>query len=214
MGTLLLHDSGTRPYWSRLGELIESEGLMTRTSFNEKYAEWRTRRDESGDWREVTLAARLTEVIPALSGQQRRVGMLVDGYMRDFETRTEPCQGVQAMLEAWTIAVPLAVVSNFFVAGFPRRLLNRHGLDRYFEFVLDSAEFGYRKPSPKLFGEALRLASIPPGGVTEVVFVGDDWAADIEGPNQLGMQSVLYSKCESPHRNVAVIRNWREFRPW
>ena len=107
----------------------------------------------------------------------------------------------------------MGVVSNFFVPKYPERLLERHGLLGHLDFVLDSAQVGYRKPAREIYLAALERGGIAEKDAAQVIFVGDDWIADIEGPRQLGMTPVHYSRSESSDDSVRVIHSWSEFRP-
>ena len=50
-----------------------------------------------------------------------------------------------------------------------------------------SGEFGWRKPSPKIFNAALTELAVKP---EYAVMVGDSFEADIIGANNLGMKTV------------------------
>ena len=108
MGTLLRHRE-SRPYWYRLGELAEAEGIISSAKFNELYAAWRNQRGPRGT-REVTLKERLTRVAPLLSDQLDVLDGLVDTFMEEYETETELSDGVEAMFEAWAGTVRMGVV--------------------------------------------------------------------------------------------------------
>ena len=82
------------------------------------------------------------------------------------------------------------VISNIGWSG--NALQNRIGrlLPRnQFEFVIASSEYGLRKPSPYLFGLALRKAGLPPDCVW---FCGDNPQKDIEGAARIGIFPVWY----------------------
>ncbi|XP_023247922.1 rhythmically expressed gene 2 protein-like, partial [Copidosoma floridanum] len=89
----------------------------------------------------------------------------------------------------------LGVVSNF-----DERLgivLDSTGLRSYFAFVLTSYGFGIQKPSPAIFQEALRLASL---GLSreirpeEAVHVGDRLDNDFLGARGAGWNAVLIDR--------------------
>ena len=65
------------------------------------------------------------------------------------------------------------------------------GIGSRFEGVLTSARVGYRKPHPRLFAAAVRLAGIAPG---EMLFVGDNLEHDVTGPLAFGMRAVLLDR--------------------
>lgn len=57
--------------------------------------------------------------------------------------------------------------------------------------TLTSARVGYRKPHPRIFEAALRLAGCEAG---EALYVGDNIAHDIEGARAVGMHAVLIDR--------------------
>ncbi|ULG84153.1 HAD-IA family hydrolase [Leptospira interrogans] len=62
---------------------------------------------------------------------------------------------------------------------------------RIFEYlnpVIVSAEFGYEKPSPKIFEEAMRLVELSGDCL---VYCGDKYELDIKIPKSLGWRSYL-----------------------
>lgn len=54
--------------------------------------------------------------------------------------------------------------------------------------VIVSAEFGYEKPSPKIFEEAMRLVGLSGDCL---VYCGDKYELDIKIPKSLGWRSYL-----------------------
>ena len=56
------------------------------------------------------------------------------------------------------------------------------GLADSFDVVVSSAWAGARKPHPRIFRHTLSLLGLDP---TEVVFVGDTWGPDVEGPRRV-----------------------------
>jgi putative hydrolase of the HAD superfamily len=79
----------------------------------------------------------------------------------------------------------MAVVSNFFVAGLPLEFLRSFGLAGFFEFVIDSASLGFRKPGARIFEAALERAGT---AADQVTFIGDRLDLDIIPAHALGMR--------------------------
>ncbi|KAL1777471.1 haloacid dehalogenase-like hydrolase domain-containing protein 3 [Sigmodon hispidus] len=80
----------------------------------------------------------------------------------------------------------LAVISNF-----DRRLediLTGLGLRDHFDFVLTSEAVGCPKPDPRIFREALQLASVE---AAVAAHVGDSYLCDYQGARAVGMHSFL-----------------------
>jgi HAD superfamily hydrolase (TIGR01509 family) len=80
----------------------------------------------------------------------------------------------------------LVVVSNS--EGNLEAMMERVGLKRRMEAVLDSTVFGVAKPDPRIYLEALRIAGVSP---QDAVMVGDSVPADVEGPRKLGIAAAL-----------------------
>lgn len=80
----------------------------------------------------------------------------------------------------------LAVISN--ADGRVEATLERLGLGRWAEFVLDSALVGVEKPDPRIFRLALERMGLAPA---EAVYVGDFYAVDILGARAAGMEGIL-----------------------
>lgn len=79
--------------------------------------------------------------------------------------------------------VRLGVISNF--DGRLRRILALLGISEFFEDLVISSEVGSEKPSPHIFGEAVRRFGIAPH---EALHVGDEPEADWRGARDAGLQ--------------------------
>lgn len=101
----------------------------------------------------------------------------------------------------------IGLVSNsIFPAKFHREEMKRFGIFGFFDFTIFSSEMGYRKPNPAIFLKALELASSAP---EDTIFIGDRMLEDIDGPQQIGIKSVLklvdrrdYSLDVKPFRSI------------
>lgn len=67
--------------------------------------------------------------------------------------------------------------------------LRSTGLDRFFDPVLVSGDFGYRKPDLRLFEKALELMQL---NADEVIFIGNDMYRDVYGGHAAGMKTVFF----------------------
>lgn len=83
----------------------------------------------------------------------------------------------------------LAVVSNtgFIDGHIMRGALSRLRVLGNISIQIFSNEVGYSKPSPEIFGELLSQAGV---GASEVIHIGDNKAADFDGPRAVGMDAV------------------------
>jgi HAD superfamily hydrolase (TIGR01662 family) len=85
----------------------------------------------------------------------------------------------------------LGIVSNFAIPECVLRLLEKHGLDVFFDVVVVSGAVNKRKPSPEIFQRALEKLGV---GASETVFVGDTVDADIQGAKSVGMKTIYIER--------------------
>jgi putative hydrolase of the HAD superfamily len=64
------------------------------------------------------------------------------------------------------------------------------GLLHYFNPIIVSGDYGYRKPDPRLFQKALDALQVRP---EQALFFGNDLFHDISGAQQVGMKAILVS---------------------
>jgi putative hydrolase of the HAD superfamily len=116
------------------------------------------------------LAAR---VVPALEQLHQATMMAMPG--------AGSCLG---MLKA--AGFTIAVCSNW---GWDlREDLEGTGLTVNIDVLVTSAQAGYRKPHPRIYGSTLDLAGF---AANDAVFVGDSLRTDVLGPEKAGIRSVL-----------------------
>jgi putative hydrolase of the HAD superfamily len=81
------------------------------------------------------------------------------------------------------------------------QLVDKFGIEPYFDFILTSAACGVRKPHPRIFELALAHWNIP---AQEVAMVGDRLDADVLGANNAGMFSIwITRRTRIPDRLIA-----------
>jgi putative hydrolase of the HAD superfamily len=71
------------------------------------------------------------------------------------------------------------------------------GLNRFFDCIVLSTQFGFRKPDPRLFTIACALVDIPPA---DAVYIGNDPETDVKGAKQIGMRAILLDRNLSRNR--------------
>lgn len=103
----------------------------------------------------------------------------------------------------------LAVVSN--ADGRVEAVLERVGLWRRFEFVLDSAVAGVEKPDPAIFLRAAERLGLEPSAC---LYVGDLLPVDYEGARAAGMQALLLDPLGVHADPIPTIRTLAELPGW
>jgi putative hydrolase of the HAD superfamily len=130
----------------------------------------------------------------------------LDTYHRVHNLWEEVPADVPQALERLRRRFRLGVVSN--ANGTVRAKLERVGLARFFELIVDSHEEGVEKPDPRIFHIALTRMGISPA---ETAYVGDLFHVDVVGAVAAGLTPYLLD----PHdlhaaRPVTRIRSLEE----
>jgi putative hydrolase of the HAD superfamily len=79
--------------------------------------------------------------------------------------------------------------------------LHAVGLLDYFNPVIVSGDFGYRKPDRRLFEKALSGLKLQP---SEVLFIGNDMFHDVFGAQQLGIKTVFFKSNQGTQEKEGV----------
>jgi putative hydrolase of the HAD superfamily len=97
---------------------------------------------------------------------------------------------VRPLLEALRgRGIKLGVISNW--TGDLEIVLESVALHSSFDFVIDSAHYGYEKPHPEIFNEALRRARVE---AHHALHVGDSPGHDVEGALAAGLRAALLDR--------------------
>ncbi len=129
--------------------------------------------------------------------------------------RFEPVEGVVDVLERLaSYRVRMGVLSNSAFSGqVLKEELEKHDLARFFSFIHSSADFGLRKPNPRLIGLAVKKLGLE---AKDVWFVGDKVDIDVAGGRNAGLYPVWYNPKREPlpdGYSCAEISHWSEFLP-
>jgi putative hydrolase of the HAD superfamily len=100
-------------------------------------------------------------------------------------TAMEP-EAAEALVLAREAGLRAAVISNS--NGSVADILERLGLARHLDFVIDSSHVGVEKPDPRIFRIALDRAGLDPH---EAAYVGDLYTIDVLGSRAAGLHSIL-----------------------
>jgi putative hydrolase of the HAD superfamily len=95
---------------------------------------------------------------------------------------------VREVLDVLRERYPLALVTDA-QSAYVRGELHRVGLLGYFDPIIVSGDYGYRKPDRRLFQIALDRVGVP---AENAVYVGNDMHRDIFGAREAGMKTVMF----------------------
>ena len=96
------------------------------------------------------------------------------------------------VLERLARRYKLCIVSDAIVSpgSCLRRLLENHGLAKFFNGFAFSDEVGHSKPHRSMFESAAGQLG---GEISEMLHIGDRDHNDVKGPQQLGMKAILFT---------------------
>jgi len=98
--------------------------------------------------------------------------------------------GVREVIPELARHYRLGIVSNYPCAPIVARTMERFGLRDYFSAIVVSGEWGWTKPHPGIYREALRRMEVPH---ERALFVGDDLVNDVKGPKAVGMRAAWFA---------------------
>jgi putative hydrolase of the HAD superfamily len=104
-------------------------------------------------------------------------------YDTNFYVRTLRPEVPETLARLKAMGYRLGVISNVVSLGQVPHNLRAYKLDHYFEVVVTSSSFGFRKPSPRIFWEAARQLDLPPSACA---YVGDTISRDVTGARRAG----------------------------
>lgn len=141
---------------------------------------------------EVTNAIWLSEAVNQLNCrttlQDEKICATINLFFEDYLESLKPRKNAKNVLKKLKPHFALGLVSNFTYAPVIHAGLRKLGFTEYFSSVLVSQDFGWRKPSSKVFQEMLRRLKITGD---EAVYVGDSPEEDIRGAQNAGIKTIF-----------------------
>jgi putative hydrolase of the HAD superfamily len=208
-GTLVSYAPGGASSAARCAELVSgfggspfAEPRFTR-DFDATFAIFEKRAQE--DQREFSMREMVAEFLRSTLDREPsepEVVELTDAYIAEWNAGVAYQPAVPAMVGALAGEYRLAVVSNTHEPDLVPAHIAAMGLTGCFETVLTSVDFGWRKPHPAVYAEALARLGIRP---EQAAFVGDTYDADFVGPRAAGMSAYLID----PAGRHGVPDRWR-----
>ena len=111
--------------------------------------------------------------------------------------------GAAPVLERLAKRYKLCVVSDAIVSpgSCLRRLLEDHGLAKFFSGFAFSDEVGHSKPHRSMFESAAGQLGVEIG---EMLHVGDRDHNDVKGPQRLGMKAILFTASNDVYKSTTT----------
>lgn len=145
------------------------------------------------------LPKKKTKLLPEITAELFRAASL-------FQLKLYP--DVKKTLKRLKKKYRLAAVSDG-QSLWAKAELNAVGLEDFFDPLLVSSDFGYRKPDRRLFKKALKKMELTP---EEVIFIGNDLYRDVYGANETGIKSIFFKSNQGDHTYLSAKPNRTIFR--
>jgi HAD superfamily hydrolase (TIGR01549 family) len=95
------------------------------------------------------------------------------------------------LLEALSESYTLGLLSNFDNSRSARQVIEGYGIERYFKSIIISVDTRWRKPRKEIFLMSAEEVGFPP---SDIVFIGDNYDADIVGAKSAGFDTIWIRK--------------------
>jgi putative hydrolase of the HAD superfamily len=176
-----------------------------RTESAETFAEW----DAIEVWREFlhNKASDYTRSLPTEKREQLPL-FLAELHRGIARKRLRLYPQVQETLDQLRSYYSMAIVSDAQSAyAIPE--LSAVGLLKYFDPIIISGDYGYRKPDARLFQKALDALQVRP---EQALFLGNDLYRDIFGAQQIGMKAIFVSSNQGNTSNQTISPDYTIYR--
>lgn len=165
------------------------------------YAERHPEFDAIGIFREIIKqhSTDFTRGLPAEKMLQLP-SLLAETYRAASRFRLQLYPGVEDTIWQLRLKYHLAIITDGQTAyAVPE--LNAVGLSGFFDPIIISGNFGYRKPDKRLFAAALSAMRMEP---SEVLYVGNDMYRDVYGAQNLGIKTVFFKSNQGAQEKEGV----------
>ncbi len=133
----------------------------------------------------------------------------------DHAVTYQPTDGIEDFLcYLHEKGIRSGVISNISFTGKALTdRINRLLPKNYFEMILASSEYVFRKPNPRIFQLALTKADLK---AEDVWYVGDNYKCDVLGSKEAGMLPIWYTGAidfkQDMNNDCLKIATWEELR--
>ena len=156
-------------------------------------------------WREFLRikASDSTRSLPPAKREQLPL-FLAELHRAIARKRLRPYPEVPETLNQLRLRYHLAVVSDA-QSAYALPELRAVGLLHYFNPIIVSGDYGFRKPDPRLFQKALDALKVRP---EQALFFGNDIYHDIFGAQQVGMKAIFISSNQGNRSSQTITPDY------
>ncbi|WP_034043264.1 YjjG family noncanonical pyrimidine nucleotidase [Wocania ichthyoenteri] len=166
---------------------------------------WKLYREEKID-KESLRFGRLNDTFNAINFtvEKNIINQLSEDYITHLISFNHLFENTFEILDYLKYSYNLHIITNGFREVQQDKMENA-SINHYFKTVTNSESVGVKKPNPKIFIHALKVANIP---VNQALMIGDNYEADILGAINIGMDAIFFDiKNEPIHQDIKQINN-------
>jgi putative hydrolase of the HAD superfamily len=218
-GTLvqILTEDGAEQIFRAAGHFLTYQGITLRrhelrdlyfqtmkeqtSTSPEQYPEY----DAVAIWRSIlhTHGTAFTEALPAEKREQ--IPLFLAEMCRGIaRRRLRLYPHVRETLDILRQRYPLALVTDA-QSAYARPELQKVGLLEYFDPIIVSGDYGYRKPDRRLFQHAIDAFGVP---AENTLYIGNDMHRDVFGARQAGMRTVMFNSDQGTKDYLGVVPDY------
>lgn len=173
-------------------EVDLQEFLFYYEPINLKY--WKLYREEKIDKPSLRFG-RLNDAFSAINFTVKDdvIRQLSKDYIAHLSSFNHLFENTFEILDYLKTSYSLHVITNGFREVQHKKMTNSK-INQYFKTITNSESVGVKKPNPKIFNHALKVANV---NVDQCVMIGDNYEADILGAIDVGMDAIYFA----PHNN-------------
>jgi HAD superfamily hydrolase (TIGR01549 family) len=174
--------------------LVDEGFVVAKDKFLDAYilAHEKYRKVRYEQLREVTNAVWVAEALCSLgfevSADDARVKAALNVFFKAYVDTLELRVGAKKIIKQAKQQCKVGLISNFTHAPVIYSSLRKLGIGAFFNAVVVSEENGWRKPSSKIFTDALNRLGVQ---ANEAVYIGDSPIEDIKGAKGAGLKTVF-----------------------
>jgi putative hydrolase of the HAD superfamily len=109
-------------------------------------------------------------------------------FIEEWSRGIRYIDGIGVFLSELAAAYRLSILSNTHYPALIHDNLTRMEAKPYFNYIVTSVEYGWRKPHPSIFQHLLTILAVP---AQDVLYIGDTYSDDYEGARSAGMRAIL-----------------------
>jgi len=176
------------PWRELMRTLIRESGARTTPAGLETLIDWLwSEQPRRNLWRRPVPG--MLEMVHTLSGLRRSPGAQSDPGPLEVIADSSSGPAAEAIRAPASGAAPvkLALISNS--EGHIAKLATEVGLAEAFDVIADSFLVGVDKPDPAIFHWTAQRLGLP---VSQLIYVGDSWAADVQGALGAGCRAAIW----------------------